>query len=512
MHGTCASVGVDSWWEANTARGRTIPCRDVFKIHLPEWQARGIVHRVQDSPNVIGTQPARVLGPIDATCVVIGAIIGVGIFFTPSKVAGLVGSETLVLTAWGIGGIIALCGALAFAELGGFYHGSGAQYEIIRDSYGPMLGFLFVFCIATVIEPGSIGIMAVICAQNLLDAMGASKGTIDQWTTPLSLALILMLAGANILGARWGATIGNLSVLAKTLALLAVVGLAMYATAQGTHVPATTQPAIASGKSGIVAALLACMIPVLFSYGGWQQVLWVAGEVRNPRRNLPLSIVLGVTIVIAVYLLANWAYLRLLGVDGVAGSETLAADAVGAVLPNLGSRIVAGAVAVSAFGVLNVQFLTAPRLIYGLAADGRFFKPFARINPSFGTPIAAMMLLTVFAVVMLLGAGWIAVEGEDADDKLDQLLTAVVVVDGLFFVLTGIAVIVLRYKRANADRPFRVPGYPLVPILFALGELGLIVGSYVNAELRNPAIISAGWVIAGVVVYWVLFRTTAKRT
>jgi APA family basic amino acid/polyamine antiporter len=395
--------------------------------------------------------------------------------------------------------VIALCGALAFAELGGMYHGSGAQYDIVRDSYGPMLGFLFVFCIATVIEPGSIGVMAVICSQNLLAVFDASPGVVNEWTTPLSVALILLLAGANILGARWGATIGNVSVFAKVFALLAVVGLAMYAAAQGAAAPAATQP-VTRPASGVIVALLACMVPVLFSYGGWQQVLWVAGEVRNPRRSLPLSIVLGVVIVIVVYLLANWAYLRLLGVNGVAMSETLAADAVGAVIPNLGRQIVAAAVAVSAFGVLNVQFLTAPRLIYGLAADGRFFKPFATINPRFRTPIPAMALLTVFSLIMLLAAG------SNAGDKLDRLLTAVVMVDGVFFVLTGLAVIVLRHKKREADRPLRVPGYPLVPILFALGELGVIVGSYVNASMRTAALISAAWVVAGVAVYFAWFR------
>lgn len=454
----------------------------------------------EPAPN--SNQPARVLGPIDATCVVIGAIIGVGIFFNPSQVAALVKTDTLVLLAWGIGGAIALCGALAFAELGGMYHGSGAQYQVLRDSYGPLIGFLFVFCISTVIEPGSIGVMAVICAQNLLVAVGASGAVAEQSVLPLAVALIVLLAGANVIGVRWGAWIGNITVYGKILALLAVVGLAMYMVAKGEDAPAATQPVVGLQTSGVIGALLAAMVPVLFAYGGWQQVLWVAGDVRDPRRNLPRAILIGVTIVIIVYLLANWAYLHLLGAEGVARSKALAADAVGMALPNLGSRIVAAAVAVSAFGVLNVQFLTAPRLIFGMAADGKFFRPLASISPRFGTPIIAIAVLTIISLAMLLAAG---------DKILDRLLTMVVMVDGVFFVLTGLAVIVLRRRKPNADRPLRVPGYPVVPILFAIGELGVIVGSYVNASVRTAALISAGWVIAGAVVYAVWFRTPAGR-
>lgn len=458
----------------------------------------------QDSA-LISAEPARVLGPIDATCIVVGAIIGVGIFFNPSQVAGLVQSEPLALLAWAIGGLIALCGALVFAELGGMYHSSGAQYEILRDSYGSPPAFLFGFCNVTAIQPGSMAVIAMVCAENLLAAAGADGERLgdSKYTALLaiSITLIIMLAAANIIGVRWGSRIQNLTVYAKVFTLLAVTGMAIwFASSAGDHHAngeSAAESTAVMKSPAIIAAMLAALVPTLFAYGGWQQVLWIGGEVRQPRRNLPLSIIVGVVVVVAVYLLANWAYLTLLGVGGVAGSGALAADAVGAVWPGLGRRVVAGAVAVSAFGVLNTQLLTGPRLIYGMARDGRFFPPFAKLHAKFGTPVPAIALLTLVSLILLIAAG---------KDAADQLVFGVVQVDAVFFILTGVALFILRVKRRNADRPVRVPLYPVVPLLFILGEVGVVIGSHLEPNVRNAALIGVAWIIFAATVYLVFFR------
>lgn len=439
--------------------------------------------------------PARVLGLFDATSVVVGAIVGVGIFFTPSKVAALTGSSGLALAAWGLAGFIAMCGALTFAELGGRYHASGAQYEILRDAYGPFPAFLFVFCNATAIQGGSIGIIALVCAFNLLEAVGhgSAAGLADGSVLRLAVGLILAVTVANLLGIRWGSRIQNLTVAAKLAALLAVVGLALWAPLPSPAPPAAP-PAPSLGPAG---GLLAALVPCLFAYGGWQQALWVSGEVKEPRRNLPRAILGGVVVVVIVYLSANGAFLALLGVSGVAGSKALAADAVAVVLPNLGRRLVAVAVAASAFGVLNAQLLTGPRLVYGMARDGRFFAPFAKLSVRFGTPAAAIALLGLTALALLLAAG---------PGGVDRLLNGLVFIDGVFFALTGAALLVLRRRPGADPEAFRTPGYPLVPLLFVLGELGVVAGAYFDPSVRSAAFLGLAWIAAAALLYRLRFH------
>lgn len=468
------------------------------------------------------------LGPVDATCVVIGAIIGVGIFFTPTSVAQLTGGAGLAMAAWALGGVIALCGALTFAELGARFNAAGAQYDVLRTAWGPLVGFLFVFCISTVIVPGATAIIAIICARYLGAAVGIDLDKIDMssweaaaravgWnvapgmfnTAPLlfiSAALVLSLMAANYLGARWGAAIQNVTVYAKVAALLAITALAVFwGHAAGTREPLSAEATALTAKLSPFAGVLAALVPAFFSYGGWQQGLWISGEVRDPRRNLPLAIIVGVAIVVLVYLLANWAYFRLLGESGVITTKTLASDAVATVAGDWGARIVAAAVAISAFGVLNVEFLTGPRLTYALSRDGYFFRIFGRLSPRYGTPGPAIALLAITTLTLLFSAGY---------DGVNYLLTGVMFVDAVFFVLTGAALFALRRKPLVEDatdsapsRPaFRTPLYPWVPAFFVLGEIGVVVGSYLDPATRNAAYIGAIWLAVGAITYWLWFR------
>lgn len=461
--------------------------------------------------------PPRVLGTRDAACVVIGAIIGVGIFFTPSTVARLTGSGSLSLLAWAIGGCIALCGAMAFAELGGRYHDSGAQYRVLRDSYGPFPAYLFVFCNTTAIESGSICIMALLCSRYAYVAATGNPVTDAQnlLMVVLSTVMIFGLAAANALGARWGSRIQNITVYSKVFTLVAVGALALLfgdwptrSLGASPEIPATT-------RLSPFVAVLAALVPAFYSYGGWQQALWISGEVREPRRTLPRAIIGGVLVVIAVYMLVNWAYLHLLGVEGVAASTTVASDAVAAALSEVRGagqivpRVVAGAVAISAFGVLNVQFLSAPRLAYAMSRDGKFFSPFGKLSPKFGTPVAAIGLMTVLALLVLFGSGSRGTSG------VDWLLNGVMFIDGVFFVLTGAAVIVLREKlrkrpesagASDAAPSYRVPLYPIIPAIFVLGMVGILIGSYVDPTLRRAAVIGVGCICVAGIMYAAFFR------
>lgn len=434
--------------------------------------------------------PARVLGTFDAGCIVIGAIIGVGIFFTPSRVAANAGSVDLAILAWVLGGVIALFGALTFAGIGRVYHGNGAQYAALRDSFGPAPAFLFVFCNATAVQAGAIAIIAAICVEHVGIAI-AGRAPAGLGLVVLSIALAVALAGANVVGVRFGSAIQNLTVVMKIGTLLAIGAAAAWAApAQG----ATTPAEASASESSIIVLLFTAMVPAFFSYGGWQHALWIAGEVKSPKRTLPIAIIGGVIIVMVIYVMAAWAFFRLLGLPGVTGSKALAADAVQRIWPGVGARVTAGAVALSALGVLNAQLLSGPRLLQGMARDGRFFAPFGHVHPRFGTPDLSIWLLVFIACALLAAAG---------KNGVDLLLSGVVFVDSIFFALTGIAAVALARKGV------RVPGGPVMAVLFTVGVLGVTYGSARNAGTWSYAIIA--WIAAGAALYWFRFRNAEAR-
>lgn len=437
----------------------------------------------------------RVIGPASAVAIVIGAIIGVGIFFAPSNVARIAGSPELAMWIWVIGGVVALTGALTFAELGGMYPRTAGQYQILRDAYGPLVAFCFSLCNATAIIAGGTAIIAIVCAENVSAAVtGGPLSGIAAVVLPA--ILLVSVAGANVLGVRWGSAIQNATVIAKVGALLFVTALAIVVAPDTTPVAPTVAP-----ESSTMVRLFSGLVPALFAYGGAHYALWVAGEMKNPRRDVPMALVVGVLIVIAVYLLANWAYLRLLGYHGVVESRALAADAVSVKWPHAGSRIIAAAVALSAFGVLNVQILSGPRLLYGMARDGRFFAVFGKPHPRFATPAAALALVGGIAAALVLIAG---------KNAIDRLLTGVVIVDAVFFSLTGAAVIVLRRRRRDLERPVRVPLYPVVPLIFVVLQLAIIFGAFQFEATRSAAWIGLSTIVISVVLFAVRFRGTDR--
>ncbi|MSP54178.1 MAG: amino acid permease [Myxococcales bacterium] len=426
----------------------------------------------------------RELGLFDTTAVVIGAIIGVGIFFTPSTVARLAGSESRALLAWALGGLVAALGAVTFAALGRQYPRAGGQYDIVRDAWGPMLGFLYVFCNLTAIQTGTIAIISIIAVSNLGVALVGVEPS-----NPIPGALLLM-AGvglANAAGVRWGSRLQNVTVAAKLVTLCAVIALGLFAAPVEVAKVSADGGAGANGPAHAVS-LWTALLPTLFAYGGWQQALWVGGEVKDGERTLPRAILLGVAVVVIVYMGAAWANFRLLGFDGVAGSQALAADAVGAVLPGSAQRIAAGAVALSAFGVLNACLLTGPRLVWALSADGRFFAPFARIHGTTGTPVLAILLLTVLSGALLVVAGPAGV---------DPLTAWVVVVDAAFFALTGLALVKLGGSGVPA----------VIPIAFAALELGAIYGAVADPSVRGAAAVGLGWIVVAAALYLLFFRS-----
>jgi APA family basic amino acid/polyamine antiporter len=436
----------------------------------------------------------RVLGLWGATCIVVGAIIGVGIFFVPRAVANVTGSVQGALLAWVLGGVIAALGAFTFAELGRLRPLAGGQYHVLRDAYGRGPAFLYVSCNLTAVQGGAVAIIAILCAQNLSVALrGADPPA--AWTTSFAGLLIWILVGVNIAGARIGTRVQEAAVVVKLLVFGALVLVALAHPALGGRL--TEHPRVAAAPLRF-PGLFAGVALTMFAYGGWQQGLWMAGEMKDGARTVSRAILIGVGIVIVAYLAANWSYLDLLGLDGVRHAQALAADAFSVASPGLGRRLAAGAVAISAFGVLNAQLLGGPRLTWAMARDGQFFGPFAALDARFASPAPAILLLGAIATAFTLGLGL---------ERTDALTTGVVVVDATFFALTALALPLLRHRSgAHARGPSWIDG---VAILFAILEVLGIVGSLLQQNVRLVAISGIGWIAAAALAWAMFFRRRA---
>ena len=423
------------------------------------------------------------LGPFSATMVVVGGIIGAGIFITPSVVAQRLESVPLFLAAWAVGGAIALAGALAYAELGALFPQAGGQYVYLRETYHPLIAFLYGWAELLLIKGGALAAVAITFGEYLLRAASprlAGGAAPRVW----AVAAILLVSAINWFGVKPGSRVLNVFVVLKVAALAALIAAGLAAA--GPAVPLIRALPGAAAR-GSLADFGAALVPVLFAYGGWQSVNWVAAEVRDPRRNLPRALLVGTALVVLIYLTINVAYLRALGLGGLAATSTPAADAARWLFGAAGESFVAWAIAISTFGFLNLMVLAPTRIYYAMAADGVFFPQVARLHPRYATPHVAIALQAAWAVLLALTGSYA------------QLLSYVVFADWIFFGLTVAALIVLRRRRPDAPRPFRASGYPVLPALFVLVALGIVV-TVVRISPRESAI-GAGLILLGVPAY-----------
>ncbi|HYK41778.1 MAG TPA: amino acid permease, partial [Thermoanaerobaculia bacterium] len=425
----------------------------------------------------------RELGTFDATMVVVGGIIGAGIFVNPAVVASRLPSAGLVLAAWVVGGAIALAGALVFAELAAAIPLAGGEYVYLREAYHPLVAFLFGWASLLLIQGGGIAVVAITFGEYALRLTGG--GAVG--STPIAIGAIALLAGINVLGVKPGSRVLNLLVLLKIAALAVLV-------AGGLLVP--PGPA-AAARPGVLprAGLLgfgAALVPILFSYGGWQSANVVAEETRDPRRTLPRALVAGTIIVILVYVAVNVVYLRALGRDGLAATLTPAADAVRRLFGSGTDRFLAAAIAISAFGFLDLSFLAPTRISFAMARDGVFFPALARVHPRFGTPALAIVFQAVWSAGLVAAGNY------------GGLVDSVVFADWIFFGLSAAAVFVLRSRGPAPEGRFRAPFYPVLPLLF-VGASVLAVASAVGSSPGRSAF-GAALLALGVPVYFFFAR------
>lgn len=427
----------------------------------------------------------RELGLWSCTLMVVGGIIGSGIFFTPAEVARALPSGGWILAVWTIGGVVALAGALAYAELGAMMPDAGGGYVYIREAFGPLAAFLCGWMTLLLISTGALAAVAMGFAGYVerYVSLGPIGGRIG-----MAAATIFILGVTNYMGVKPGAAVQNALTVAKIVALasLIVAGLVLWTVVADPPALANAPAARASLVSGLAAAFVA----VLFTIGGWQQLNMVAGEIRRPEWTIPRALTLGILIVIAIYLGANAVYLHVLGRDGLAASAAVAADtAVRLVGPVGGTLITVGAM-LSILGFVNVVLLGNSRMPFAMARDGLFLAAAGRIHPRFGTPHVAIGIMVAWSLLLLFGT-----RGD-----LGALLSGVVFADWIFFGLGGASVLVLRRTRPAASRPYKSLGYPVLPALFVAAAAVGIVSAFVAAP--RTSLFGTALLLAGVVAFY----------
>jgi len=428
------------------------------------------------------TTYARRLTLFDGIMVVVGGIIGAGIFLNPAIVAQRLPTPGLVLGAWAIGGAIALIGALCFGELGSRRPEAGGGYVYLREAFGPLPAFLYGWTQLFVINTGGIAAVAMTFAYYAGDLFGLAGA----FTKPLAIGSVVLLTGINYIGIKPGSITQNIFTVLKlvAVAVLTVAGLLLFGTGTATE----SAQAHSTGSWGLIVAMGTALIPVLFAFGGWQQANHIAGEIRNPQKNLPRTTIIGVAIVVVSYLLVNLAYVTALGVDGLAASSAPASDVTKAIWGGFGGKLISAGIAISTFGFVNLAILGGARVYQAMADDGLFFEKAAELHPKYRTPSFSLIIQAGWIIILILSGSY------------GQLLDYTVFGDWIFF---GLVAGTLFYYRNQAnqqsDNSFKMPGYPWLPIVFILAA-GFVVASSISSNLFN-AMIGAGLILAGIPIY-----------
>jgi APA family basic amino acid/polyamine antiporter len=426
----------------------------------------------------------RRLNAWDASMVVVGGVIGSGIFLTPAAIARQTGSGTEQLMAWAIGGAIALIGALCYAELGTRRPNAGGGYVNLREAFGLIIAFVYGWNLLVVNHSGSLAAVATVFVQYAGAAIGVSIAD----PRPYAVGTIVFLAGINWFGIRAGALTQNVLTVLKLVAISALIVIGLIA--RGAPPPSAATGPISPFAFG------GALMPVLFSYGGWYYVNDIAGEVREPQRTIPRALIFGMLLVAACYLLANLSYLAVLGHDGLAASSAPAADLMRHVFGESGARLIAAGIAISTLGFCNISMIGAARVFQVMGADGVFFRAAARLHPRWRSPNVALLLLAFWASVLALTG------------TFDQLLNYSTVGDWL-----GMAAVIgtlFWYRRTGSSEPvgFRTPWYPLLPLLF----LAVVLWVVAVTIWQHPSDAGMGALItlAGLPIYFIWRRLPTR--
>jgi APA family basic amino acid/polyamine antiporter len=436
------------------------------------------------------SQLRRILGMWDLVLLIVGTVIGSGIFLVPGAVLRPLGNSVgLAIAAWVGGGILSLLGALTYGELSAMRPQAGGLYIFIRDCFGDLPAFLFGWTLFFVIGAGSIATLAVAFGNYCAEFVPLSPSA----TKLVSVLVIGMIGVVNMRGTRGSANLQNVTTSVK---VLAIVGMAMALLYFGKHFAWHPTASIQlAAPSSLISGFGLAMISVLWAYEGWQYATFSAGEALDPQRSFPLAFLIGSATLIGIYTLANFGYVAAIGPGGVAASNRVAATAISTILGPASAKLVAATILISMFSAANSIMLTSPRVYYAMAQDGLFFKKLAEIHPKFRTPAFAIAAASIWAAILA------------ASGTFEQLLTYVIFIGWIFYALAAASVFVYRKRSPDADRPYQVIGYPYTPAIFILAAAALVINTIVAQPVR--AAIGIGIVLLGVPAYYFWKRNSA---
>jgi len=434
---------------------------------------------------------ARKLGLFDATMLVMGGIVGSGIFINPYVVAQQVHTPALILGAWIFGGVIGVGGAFIWAELAATLPEVGGQYAYLREAYHPAVAFLYGWVLLLVIQTGGMAAVSITFARYFLELTGMHT---QDWVVATAALAILTLV--NCFGVKTGGRTQSALMVMKIVAIsaLVIVGLMLA----GKHVTATTP----AEREWSLTSFGGAMVPVLFAYGGWQTANFLAAEMKEPKKNLPRGLLLGVFGVVVLYLAVNWVCLRSLGPQALAATHTPATAVMRLALGQRGATFIAAAIAISTLGFLSQSILTGPRVYFAMADDGLFFRAVAWLDPRTRVPVVAIVLQSVWTMVIALSG------------RYEQILNYVIAMDFLFFGLTATTIFVFRRRAAhgvmNPSAGYRMPGHPVSTAVF----VAICWWVVANTIYRYPenSLIGFALLLAGIPVYWFWSRRTPSRS
>jgi APA family basic amino acid/polyamine antiporter len=451
-----------------------------------------------NSTNSARPELVRDLGLSHAGAVVVGTIIGSGIFLVPTEMMQAVGSARVVYLAWVVGGLLSFFGALTYAELGAMKPQAGGEYVYVRDAYGPLAGFLYAWTWFLIAKPASIATVTTGLVR-ILGTFPVFSSFSHPWITHpftlnygqlVAIAAAVLVSGLNYIGVRKAGEFQFLFTVLKVAIILGIVAVG-FSYHGGTWANFATEFA---GAKGGIAGFFAALVAALWAYDGWNDLNMVAGEIRNPQRNIPLSLIWGVATVGALYILVNAAVQYVLPAAAVAASERPASDAVSQVLGHAGASLVSIGMALSMLVTLNGTIMSGARVPFAMARDGYFFQSLAQVHPRFRTPSMAIVVQCALAIVLLLLGG-----------NFRQFFSLAIFAEWLFYMIAGSTLFVFRHREPQAERPYRVLGYPVVPAVFIIVSALLLYYTFTD-NLRNSAAGTAA-ILAGIPIFFYFARS-----
>jgi len=445
----------------------------------------------------------RQLGLFDSTMLMVGIVIGSGIFLTTGIMAQSLPSSGMILLAWVVGGLITLAGALTYAELGAAMPLAGGQYIYLREAFGPLSGFLFGWILFLVTMSGSIAALGVAFAEYFGYFFPTLSTEVTAFSAEISLfnksfnynlsmgqivavAVVVLLSTFNYIGVIFGKIIQNVLTVIKIGTLLVFI-IAGFAVNKETAMNFSLNP---SGLSlgQLIIGFGVALVAITWAFDGWNNITYAAGEIKNPKRSLPFSLIAGTLIITVLYVLTNYVYFIALPIDQITGVVRIAEKATTTLHGSTSAGLLSAAVLISVFGALNGAIFVGARVYYAMAVDKLFFKRVARVHPRFKTPALAIFIQTVWSCILTLSG------------TFEQLFMYVVFVTVLFYILTAFSVFTLRKKNPDLPRPYKTWGYPVVPIIFIIASSGILLNTLVEKPVESVA--GLGFTIVGIPVYY----------